>query len=136
MERYAGTYYVDETLAVRRFAVRDGKLFLNSGELKPAGNGEFTTAIGRVRFSDGSKVTLLPDFGLPETGVRVAELHLDAPALSGYAGSYFSPELGVRWRIEVREGALHLVRPGDALNLRDQDSELRPLAPQVFAEIR
>jgi hypothetical protein len=50
-----------------------------------------------------------------------------APEPAPFAGRYHSPELGVEWRIEAREGALTLVHP------RHPDMALRAVAPDTFA---
>jgi CubicO group peptidase (beta-lactamase class C family) len=50
-----------------------------------------------------------------------------APAPAPFAGRYHSPELGVEWRIEAREGALTLVHP------RHPDMALRAVAPDTLA---
>jgi hypothetical protein len=46
------------------------------------------------------------------------------PAL--YAGTYFSPELGILWRIEVAAGKLVLRHRAFS------DPQLLPLAPEIF----
>jgi CubicO group peptidase (beta-lactamase class C family) len=49
------------------------------------------------------------------------------PPLAPFAGRYHSPELGVEWRIEERDGALTLVHP------RHPDMGLRAVGPDTFA---
>jgi CubicO group peptidase (beta-lactamase class C family) len=134
-EKFAGTYYAPETMSVRRFTARDGKLIMGANaELVPIGNGEFTLGATKINFAaDGSSGTVAPSTGLPEKLVRVPPLTLDAAALNKFAGTSHSDELTVTWRLAVRDGKLMLVRPDSALNLKDDQQELRPLLPNIFA---
>jgi hypothetical protein len=133
-QKFAGTYYGAETMSIRRFTAREGKLYLGANtELSPGGDGEFAIAGGtRLHFTADGKLRVDPVPGAPEMLLRVEPLTLDATALSKYAGTYRSDEIGVSWRLVVREGKLMLMRPDSALNLKDDEQEIRPLLPNVF----
>ena len=132
LQKFAGTYYAPETMSVRRFNARDGKLYFAGTELIPTGAGEFAgPSGGKYWFSEG-KARVQPVPGAPESLVRVENLALGAPALEKYVGTYHSDEIGVTWRIVMRDGKLTLVRPDSALDLKDSSQEIRPLLLDIF----
>ena len=131
VQKFAGTYYSPETMSLRRFNARDGKLYFAGTELFPGASGEFTGPSGaKYWFSEG-KLKVEPVPGAPESLVRVESLTLDAATLEKYTGTFHSDELGVMWQIVLRDGKLTLVSH-DALDLKDDKQEIRPLLPNVF----
>jgi CubicO group peptidase (beta-lactamase class C family) len=132
-DQVAGTYFSSQSLTIRRLVSREGKLLIGNQELTPAGGSLYTTESGSKWRFEGSKLTIVPAEGRPDTFERVMEANTTAAELSRYAGSYWSEELGVNWRITVHDGRLELHRPDNALNLRDDTTELRPVKTGVLA---
>jgi CubicO group peptidase (beta-lactamase class C family) len=132
-DQLAGTYFSSESLTIRRLIAREGKLLAGNQELRPAGGTLYTSeSAAKWRF-DGSKLTVVPAEGRPDTFERVPEPNTTAAEVNRYAGSYWSDELGVNWKITLRDGKLELHRPDNALNLQDDTTELRPVTTGVLA---
>lgn len=124
LARYAGTFFSDRALLVRRLVMEDGKLYYRRAvndrtELLPLGNGRFAV----------SEMPIVVTFSLGADTLRV-ETPTGPPAVfqrvvsgshhdrGSYAGSYASGELGVAWTVSASDSAL-TIRParGDSLRL-------------------
>jgi CubicO group peptidase (beta-lactamase class C family) len=132
----SGLYRDERRSLTRRVELRDGKLFVSifeeSLELVPFGNGRFRlgTPPAEIQIRPNDDGTLeyheIMAGEKRHTYVRVEPVTPDVEALASYAGSYYCPELGARYSLLVRDGAL--IR-----RLRKaKDRELKPTVEDSF----
>ena len=137
VRRLAGRYWDPRTLGFLDFVERSGALGLDSGDgdasaLRYQGAGVFDSGASTTRFafdvsSEPVRVTYQSDDGDAVQMLRVEDAAVaGADRLDAFAGTYYSPELGVSWAIELREG--RLVRRQWLL----PDQILRPVLPDTF----
>jgi len=132
-EQLAGTYFSRETTLLLRLTERAGKLMVGNQELRPEGGSLYTSESGSQWRCEGNKLTLVPAEGRSDVLERATDANLTAAEMERYTGSYWSEELGVMWKVAVHDGKLVLHRPDSALNLRDNTTEMRPLANGFLA---
>jgi hypothetical protein len=129
--RYAGLFWDPVTGTVRRIVARDGKLFYerrpgNETELAPLGGDRFALTGGpaEVLFPPGEMHVLVP--GDKPAVFQKVEPFAPAPAeLAAYAGTFYSEELDMTFKLSVEGGRL-------VLRTRRQH-ETVPLDP-IFAD--
>ncbi len=132
-ESVAGTYYSATTMTVRRFTAKDGKLHVGNETgllMEPVGGGAYRVPGGQLRFENNG-VVVIPASGRSDRMERVT-----APAAAEFAnrvGEYWSEELALRVSIVTRDGKLFWHAPHDALALRFEDAELRPVTTNVLS---
>ncbi len=112
--RYAGLYFSTAEQGVVRIAAQDGGIaagvFGATLPLRPTGPDQFTSTgfpvvIGFGGAASGRADTLrLSVLGDQRVYTRVAEAHPTAADLAELAGSYYSPELDVTWRVALEDG--------------------------------
>jgi CubicO group peptidase (beta-lactamase class C family) len=138
LEEYAGLYRDARTALTRRVLLEDGKLTVNGPfgdrlELVPLGEGRFRVGeppleVRIVRGTNGNleyREWTMDGRELVFSAVPLATPGVDV--LAGYAGTYYCPDLGVRYTLLVR---------GDRLVLRrrkQQDCELESTATDAFS---
>jgi Beta-lactamase len=108
-------YFWNETREeYSRFEVSDGKLFFGGGtpyELKPLGPHRFQISGAVELLFEGRRATvLLPEGEKPRVFEKVDPITLSEAQLQDYVGTYWSEELGVYYRVLVKDGKLVLRR--------------------------
>ncbi|HEX5720698.1 MAG TPA: serine hydrolase domain-containing protein [Thermoanaerobaculia bacterium] len=112
--RYAGLFWNPATGMVRRIVPRDGKLFYERGpgnetELAPLGENRFSLTGGpaEVLLPPGEMHVLIP--GEKPAVFQKVEPFAPAPAeLAAYAGTFYSDELDMTFKLSVEDGRLVL----------------------------
>jgi hypothetical protein len=138
--QYAGGYWSEKTGAFRRFAVKNGKLVMQSPgislELLPLGKGEFEYdsedserknkyAFRRSRPGGPYRLQAVED-GAPISYQAVKGADATPARLSGYAGNYSNDELRATWTLVVENGKL--IRQ----QWMNEDQELQPAFSDGF----
>ena len=138
LEALAGLYRDERRFVTRRVSLNEGKLtvdglFEEHPTLEPFGNGRFRlgTPPSEVQILPNATGTLeyheiFPD-GKRNTFVRMPAATPTADVLASYAGSYYSPELGVSYTLLVRDGKL-IKR-----QRKIEDRELTPTIDDAFS---
>jgi CubicO group peptidase (beta-lactamase class C family) len=115
-DRFAGRYWNEGSFATLRFESRGGALALIDDDtvlpLQASGAATFDAGNSRTRFvfheaGASMQVQAFNDDGDPEVLERVPA-DAPPPAAAGQAGTYYSEDLGVSWRLAIDGG--HLVR--------------------------
>jgi hypothetical protein len=118
LARWEGLYRTPDEPNYWRFEVRSGRLHI----LAPSGPIPLVP-LSEVRFvmeGPGAPVVFQSETAEWPEGVRVGSTvflrrepaELSASDRRSLSGSYWSPELGVRFEVSARDGALWLARPG------------------------
>lgn len=135
LEQAAGTYYSAQTLSVRRFSARDGKLYESTDPLRPllsAGSDQYIVSGGaKVRFENNG-MSLIPTSGRTESFERLAEKP-STSNLASLAGDYWNDEIPLHVRLIAGVGKLIWHVPGNPLGLRFHDVDLLPVASNLFS---
>jgi CubicO group peptidase (beta-lactamase class C family) len=135
LEEKAGTYFSTERAALREITYTGGRLQYQGLDLVPASEDLFffevepQTRVEFVRTADDTvsamkTITLSGEYGYDrvETAVPTSEF------LAQYAGSYYSPELDITWRLSAEDD--HLV----ARRRKYVDSKLAPIFRDAFSD--
>ncbi|MGH9792965.1 MAG: serine hydrolase domain-containing protein [Candidatus Acidiferrales bacterium] len=134
LEKYAGVFRNAKNGGLRRISVRDGKLRIDSfgpasTELRALGGDRFSVAgpapATEIAFEASRNVLVVKRATEPPETERFerAEAFAPSPAeLSGYAGTYYSEELDVSYRLEAKDGKLWM---------RVRHNPARELSPAV-----
>jgi Domain of unknown function (DUF3471). len=137
-----GNYYVSSTNTVFQVATGDSglQLHLVGRDFPLQRSGPTTMSVPnfpvKVVFTAGSasapvrSARLIIGSGEGNEGVRYTPATPNASALEAYAGSYYSPELGVTWPIVVEKGKLVLKLDPGALT--EIAGELTPAMHDAF----
>jgi CubicO group peptidase (beta-lactamase class C family) len=136
---FAGLYWSERLVQTRRFAVKDGQLhMMTPGELfplVPIGPREFLLPVAPRRYAftfvrggpnEPLRVREEIEGQRPEEFAAAAEAKPTPAELAAFAGSYFSDELNVEWRVEARDSQLFFHRQ------KFRDSPLKPVLVNVF----
>jgi hypothetical protein len=135
LARYAGLYWKKDDEVFRRFAFKDGKLFMGELELMALTDNRFelvadpneTYTFDLAPSGEPLRVTFqAPALKDPGVFERVAELQLTPAQLAGYGGSYVSEEIDFVYRVVIQDGGLVLQR------LRSKPEKLGPLVQDYF----
>jgi CubicO group peptidase (beta-lactamase class C family) len=135
LAQYAGLYWKKDDETFRRFALKDGKLFMGALELMALSDNRFQLVADpdeMYRFDQASsgaplRVTFrAPALEVPLVFERVAELRLTPTQLGAYAGSYVSEEIDPVFKIVIEAGGLALQR------LKSKPEKLGPLVEDYF----
>lgn len=138
LQQYTGIFRDPKNGGLQRITLRDGKLRVdsfgpNAAELAPLGSHRFAL-VGSARatefaFDQGGKAIVVTRATEPPETERFerAEAFSPSPAeLSEYAGTYYSEELDVSYRLEVKDGKLWMRM------LQNPPRELRPAVRDLF----
>ena len=116
----AGVYYSAATSSTCRLEMRDGKLVVAAGpgfELLPIAEDRFRQAVYPMEFrftrseEDGRlQLHQVMERGKPIVYEAVKPVTLTAEDKAAYTGNYYSPELDVSYRVELKEDQLVLWR--------------------------
>lgn len=137
-----GSYYVSSTNAVFRVSMGEKgvQLHVAGRDFPLERSGPTTMSVAdlpvKVVFTAGAagkpvrSARLIIGSGEGDEGVRFTPVTPNAAALQAYAGSYYSPELGVTWPIAVEKGKLVLKLDPSALT--EIAGELTPAMRDAF----
>ena len=114
--RHAGLFWNPITGMVRRIAARDGKLFYergpgNESELAPLGNGRFSmigTPVETVVVFNGREMRVEPAGEKPIVFQGVEPFAPTPAELAAYAGTFYSEELDMTFKLSVEKDRLVL----------------------------
>ncbi|MGH9796307.1 MAG: serine hydrolase domain-containing protein [Candidatus Acidiferrales bacterium] len=138
LEKYAGVFRNAENGGLRRVSVRDGKLRIDSFgaasmELRAMGGDRFSVAdppsATEIAFDPSRNALVVSRAGEPPEAERFERAEAFAPSLaelSRYAGMYYSEELDVSYRLEMKDGKLWM------RVLHDPARELKPAVRDLF----
>jgi len=115
-----GIYYNAATFLTQQLEIREGKLVVTNGpglELLPLANNRFRQEIYPVEFrfahaeEDGRlQLSLTRGKDKPVMYEKIKPVSLTVEEKTAYVGEYYSPELGVTYKVMLNEGHLVLKR--------------------------
>lgn len=134
VQRLVGTFVERYNQNIRRIEEIDGKLWYvrserSRSELGALGNDRFKVegSAAQAQFlAAGHQLRFIPDDGEPAEFDKVDPALPTADHFADYAGTYVSDEIGVRWTIVVKDGAL------TRQAAREPDRLMTPLFADAF----
>lgn len=120
LNAYVGSYWSDENMEYNNILIKNDTLYTGNYKLIPVAEGEFVLEVApEIKLSfNGDDLTLVVPGGAPQVYVAYVQTEYDQAYLTMLSGNYYSEELQVYYKIEMK---------GEELMLFVNDKEISPL---------